>query len=67
MQIQADEACKKVGTITNREAILTREHEILTCIGATEDSIQQADNLLQAHVNRPDLHPNSQPSVLAAA
>ena len=59
-QIQADDARKKADAITNREAILTREREILARIGATEDSIQQADDLLQAHANRPDFHPSSQ-------
>ena len=59
-QINADEAHNKVNTTANREAILTREHEILAHIGATEDFIQQEDDMLQACVKRPDLCPSSQ-------
>jgi hypothetical protein len=56
-QIQADEARTKADAISNREAILAREREILARIGAAEDYIQQEDSMLQAHAKRPDLRP----------
>jgi hypothetical protein len=59
-QIKADEAHTRAHTIASREAILAREQEILTHIGVTEDFIQQEDNMLQAHAERPDLCPSSQ-------
>jgi hypothetical protein len=61
-QILADKANAKAVAVATRRAILAREHELLEHIGLIEDTIQQEDDVLQAHANRPDLCHGSEPS-----
>jgi hypothetical protein len=61
-EILADKAWAKADAIAAREAILTRERELLERIGSIEDTIQREDDALQTQATRPDLRYGSKPS-----